>query len=316
METLANLESFVRSAEESSFSAAARRMAVTPAAISRNVAMLERNLGVKLFQRSTRKLTLTEAGERFFVQIGDKLDGLKAAIREVAADRLEPAGTLKISLPNTFGLDYILPLLPQFLARYPAVNAEWHFENRRVDLIGEGFDIAIGGGFDLGSGLIARPLAPAHIIAVASPTYMAGRLPPSVPGDLIAFDGIVMRSESSGRIRHWMMRDRDGQEMAALLREKIVLNDPGPMVGAALLGVGVALVAVPDVASHLMSGDLVRLVPQWFADAGTINLYYSSRNLQPLKVRAFVDFVLDHFRREQFAEQFSVSPQEPVCLPP
>src|SRR3981189_3284394 len=100
METLANLESFARSAEEGSFSAAARRMAVTPAAISRNVAMLERNLGIKLFQRSTRKLTLTEAGERFFAQISDKLDGLQAAIIDVAAERHEPAGTLKISLPN------------------------------------------------------------------------------------------------------------------------------------------------------------------------------------------------------------------------
>src|SRR5256886_14580301 len=119
VETLANLESFVRSAEASSFSVAARRLSLTPAAVSRNVAMLERNLGIRLFQRSTRKLTLTEAGERFLLAIRDNLDGLQAAIASVATDRGEPADGLKISMGMTFGVEYILPLLPEFLKRYP-----------------------------------------------------------------------------------------------------------------------------------------------------------------------------------------------------
>src|ERR1700741_4733211 len=114
METLANLESFVRSAEAGSFSAAARRLGLTPAAVSRNVAMLERNLGVRLFQRSTRKLTLTEAGERFLHAIRDNLEGLQAAIADIATDRGEPAGVLKVSMGLNFGVDYILPLLPAF----------------------------------------------------------------------------------------------------------------------------------------------------------------------------------------------------------
>src|SRR6185369_8677055 len=112
METLANLESFVRSAETGSFSAAARRLALTPAAVSRNVAMLERNLGVRLFQRSTRKLTLTEAGERFLAAVGGNLEALQAAIAMVATDQGEPAGVLKLSLPPTFGIAHVLPLLP------------------------------------------------------------------------------------------------------------------------------------------------------------------------------------------------------------
>src|SRR5258708_28408207 len=130
METLANLESFVRSAESGGFSIAARRLSLTPAAVSRNVAMLERNLGVRLFHRSTRKLTLTEAGERFLHAIRDNLEELQASIASVATDRGEPAGVLKVSLGLTFGVDYILPLLPKFLNRYPNVLPHRPFHPR------------------------------------------------------------------------------------------------------------------------------------------------------------------------------------------
>ena len=163
METLANLESFVRSAETGGFSAAARRLSLTPAAVSRNVAMLERNLGVRLFHRSTRKLTLTEAGERFLHAIRGNLEELQASIASVATDRGEPAGVLKVSMGLTFGIDYILPLLPEFLQRYPKVRPDWQFESRQVDLIAEGFDAAIGGGIELAPGVVVTHAgAPAH----------------------------------------------------------------------------------------------------------------------------------------------------------
>ena len=206
METLANLESFVRSADHGSFSEAARRLSLTPAAVSRNVAMLERNLGVRLFHRSTRKLTLTEAGEAFRAAIADNLAGLQAAIAGIATDSGEPTGALKVSMAPTFGLTHVLPLLPAFLARYPRIRPEWHFENRAVDLVAEGYDAAIGGGFDLSSGIVSRTLAPAHVIAVASPGYMKGRIPPNDPAGLAGFEGIVMRSLQNGRVRHWVMR--------------------------------------------------------------------------------------------------------------
>ena len=117
METLANLESFVKSAEAGGFSAAARRLSLTPAAVSRNVAMLERNLGIRLFQRSTRKLILTEAGERFLQAIQGSLEELQASIANTATDRGEPAGVLRVSLSLSFGVDYIVSLLPDFLKR-------------------------------------------------------------------------------------------------------------------------------------------------------------------------------------------------------
>ena len=297
METLANLESFVRSAETGSFSAAARLLALTPAAVSRNVAILERNLGVRLFQRSTRKLSLTEAGEGFLASIGGNLDALQAAIATVATERGEPAGVLKISLPPTFGIDHMLPLLPEFLARYPLIRPEWHFENRQVDLIAEGYDVAIGGGFELTPGVVARPLSSAEVLAVASPAYLAGRALPQHPADLADHHGIVMRGLRTGRLRQWQMHNETGEQASALLNPNIVLNDPMAMRTAALLGLGVTMLVLPDVSAQIERGELVRLLPDWQCDAGAISLYYPSRTLLPAKTRVFIDFVVEAFGR-------------------
>jgi DNA-binding transcriptional LysR family regulator len=307
METLANLESFLRSAECGSFSEAGRRLSLTPAAVSRNVATLERNLGVRLFHRSTRKLTLTEAGETFRSAIADNLDSLQASIAGISTGSEEPAGTLKVSLPPTFGTAHILPLLPGFLARYPRVRPEWHFENRQVDLVGEGYDAAIGGGFELSPGLVSRTLAPAHIVAVASPAYMTGRIPPTHPDELAALSGIVMRSLQTGRIRHWLMRDVSGREAQASLSQSIVLNNPAAMREAALLGLGVAMLATADILPALEDSSLLRLVPRWYCDAGAISIYHASRKLVPAKTRAFVDWVAEAFRKNRLAERFAGS---------
>src|ERR1700716_3090136 len=200
MQTLAKLESFVRSAESGSFSTAARRLALTPAAVSRNVAMLERNLGVRLFPRSTRKLTLTDAGERFLLAIKDNLEGLQQAISGMATDGGEPAVVLKVSMGLNFGADYILPLLPAVLARYPGIRPDWQFTTRQIDLIAEGYGAAIGGGIEWGTGVVSRALAPLHLIAVASPEYLKSRTPPTDPTGLPAHDGIAWGPCPPGRV--------------------------------------------------------------------------------------------------------------------
>lgn len=307
METLANLESFVRSAEHGSFSEAARRLGLTPAAVSRNVAVLERNLGVQLFRRTTRKLALTEAGEVFRASIGGSLETIQAAIERLATDGAEPAGTLRVSLSPTFGVEHVLPLLPGFLARYPRIRPEWHFENRAIDIVAEGYDAAIGGGFDLAPGVVARTLAPAHVIAVATPAYVAARAARVVtPGDLAGLDGIVMRSQRTGRVRHWTMRDSAGREAPAILAEAIVVDDPRAMREAALLGLGVTMLAVPDVLPALEAGTLVRVLPRWYADAGAISIYHASRAL-PAKTRAFADWVFDALKAQQLTRSFAAS---------
>ncbi|AHL35031.1 LysR family transcriptional regulator [Pseudomonas brassicacearum] len=308
MESLANLECFVRSAETGSFSAAARSLALTPAAVSRNVAMLERNLGVRLFQRSTRKLSLTETGEHFLASIGGNLNALQAAIGAVTTERGEPAGVLRVSLSPSFGIGQVLPLMPQWLARYPLIRPDWHFENRPVDLIAEGFDAAIGGGFALTPGVVSRTLAPAHLIAVASPAYLAERALPRQPEDLASLDNIVLRASRTGRVRQTVLRNAAGRECAVQLNESMIFNDPVAMREAALLGLGVALLVVPDAVPWLERGELVRLLPDWYVDLGVISLYYPSRTLMPAKTRAFIDFITEYFERKALARRFSAGP--------
>lgn len=307
MDSLSNLQSFIRSAELGGFSAAARHLGLTPAAVSRNVAALETTLGARLFQRSTRSLTLTEAGERLLLSVRDSLENLQTAMAEASSDSHQPSGVLKISMGPTFGIGYILPMLPEFLARHPLIRPEWMFENRAVDLVAEGYDAAIGGGFDLTPGTVSRTLAPAHLIAVASPGYLRGREAAIDPSGLVALDGIVMRSSRTGRITQRQMRNAEGLELPIALKQTLVVNDPAAMRAAALLGLGVAMIAKPDALPYLERGDLVRLLPRWWVDAGPISIYYANRTLLPSKTRVFVDFVAEVFQREKYAERFAAS---------
>jgi DNA-binding transcriptional LysR family regulator len=261
MEPLNHLESFVQSAESGSFSAAARRLGLTPAAVSKNVARLEARLGVRLFQRSTRRLTLTEGGERFLAQIGGPLATLQEAVAGLAKDDGQPAGTLKVSMGQAFGREHVLPMMGDFLARYPAILPDWHFDNQQVDLVGEGFDAAIGGGIELSPGVVARELSRIHVVAVASPAYMAGRALPAQPADLATLDALLRRSSPTGRLRSWTLQHAGGQQATVELpRPRAIFNDPEAIAHAALLGLGVAMLPMPFVERGLRSGELVRLL--------------------------------------------------------
>jgi DNA-binding transcriptional LysR family regulator len=315
METLSNLESFLRSAETGSFSAAARRLGLTPTAISRNVAMLERNLGARLFQRTTRKLSLTEAGEQLLANMGTSLDVLQSALSQVGTGASGPAGLLKISTPTAFGMQYLMPMLPAMRERYPRLRVEWHMGNRQVDIVAEGYDVTVGGGVGRGDGLVAVPLAPAQLIAVAAPSYMAGRECPGTPAQLAALEGIVVRGSNQGRIRQWTMRNAEGEQQEAELRESLIVNDAMGVTGAAILGLGVALLVVPDALPGLTAGTLVRVAPDWWVDAGNISMFYSARNLMPAKTRAFIDFVKEEFARSGYEERFQAQ-GAPGCSAP
>src|SRR6187402_1593210 len=207
MDTLNGIVCFIRSAESGSFAAAGRALGLTPAAVGKNVARLEASLGVRLFQRSTRRLSLTEAGEAFRLEVVDSLDSLQTAMSNATVAHASPVGRLRVSVGNAFGRDWIVPMLGTFLRANPRVQPDWHFENRAVDLIGDGFDVAIGGGFELQPGLISRRLAPAHRVLVASPAYLSTRGVPVTPADLAGRAGILLRSPQTGRIRNWMLTD-------------------------------------------------------------------------------------------------------------
>ena len=304
MEALNLLESFVQSAETGSFSAAARRLGLTPAAVSKNVARLERHLGLRLFHRSTRRLTLTTGGEQFFTQVSDPYSALRDAFAGAAQDAGKPAGVLKVSMALAFGREYLVPLLGEFLALYPGIVPDWHFENRPTDLIRDGFDAAIGGGIELTEGVVARELALTHVVAVASPAYMKGRPLPRHPSDLAAFDGIVRRSGATGRLRAWTLRNQVGEQAPASHRARLIFDDPEAMAHAAMHGLGIALLPMPHAAPRLESGALMRLLPGWYADNGPISLYYPSRTLLPPRTRVFIEFVVDAFRTKGLARRF------------
>lgn len=305
METLSSIESFVRSAELGSFSAAARRLSLTPGGVSKNVAKLEADLGVRLLHRSTRSLTLTEAGEQFLAQVSGGLDAIQSAIASTSTVAGQPAGTLKVGMAMAFGRDHILPLLGEFLQNYPAIKPDWRFDNRQVDLIGEGFDVAIGGGIDIAPGVVVRELAKVHLILVASPEYLASKFTPKTPTDLQQLDALIRYSQTTNRTTPWHLKTLAGDQVTVELSPRATLNDPEMLCNAAIAGLGVAHVPMPHALRHLQSGTLVRVLPEWYTEAGVISLYFAAKKLMPAKTRVFVDFIVDKFRAERYAEKWS-----------
>lgn len=305
METLSSIESFVRSAELGSFSAAARRLSLTPGGVSKNVAKLEVDLGVRLFHRSTRSLTLTEAGEQFLAQVSGGLDAIQSAIASTSTVAGQPAGILKVGMAMAFGRDHILPLLGEFLESYPAIKPDWRFDNRQVDLIGEGFDVAIGGGIDIAPGVVVRELAKVHLILVASPDYLLRKSTPKTPADLQQLDALIRYSQTTNRTTPWHLKTVTGEQVTVELPPRATLNDPEMLCNAAIAGLGIAHVPMPHALRHLQSGALVRVLPDWYTEAGVISLYFAAKKLMPAKTRVFVDFIVDKFRAERYAEKWS-----------
>jgi DNA-binding transcriptional LysR family regulator len=299
-----HLHAFVAAADESSFSAAARRLGVTPVAVSKSVARLESRLGVRLFHRSTRSLSLTEEGERLYRQVRMPWAEIGDALTELQQGAGKPAGTLKVSLAPTVGRRYFVPLLADFMQRYPDIVPDLHFDNRQVDLIAEGFDVAIGGGTELTEGLVARELAPVRIVPVASNAYLARHGVPAGPADLARHKGLLRRSIATGRLQPWILKSEAGGEVVATTRPVAVLDDPEALASAAACGLGIAMLPLPHALPLLESGELVRVLPGWHADTRPMSIYYSSRKLLPAKVRVFVDHIVGEAKQRQYAERF------------
>ena len=305
MESFGSIECFVRSAEGGSFAEAARHLSLTPAAVGKSVAKLEARLGVRLFQRSTRRLTLTEAGKRFLAEVSDSLITIQNAVANLASAEGRPVGTLKVSMGTVFGNRYVMPLLEEFVRRFPDISPDWHFDNRQVDLIGQGFDAAIGGGFELPQGVVARKLTPAHRVLVASADYLAQRPPVLAPEDLARCLGILIRSPQTGRVRSWQLTNREREQRPLVLKPRMTLSDSEAACCASAQGLGIALVSMPMAVPFLDSGAVVRVLPDWYVDDGNISLYYAEHKLLPGKTRAFVDFIIEQFVMKGLAQRFS-----------
>ncbi|AKM29814.1 LysR family transcriptional regulator [Pandoraea faecigallinarum] len=304
MEALHLIESFVLSARAGSFSAAARRLGITPAAVSKNVARLEAQLGLRLFHRSTRSLTLTAGGERFLLDVDGPFAALTDAFSRAAERENAPSGTLKVSMAHSFGRQYLLPMLGSFLSRYPDIVPDWRFDNRSVDVVGEGFDAAIGGGIELTQGVIARRLAPTYAVMCASAGYMAGRKMPTHPAELASLDAVMRRSGMSGRLRAWNLCNVAGERVNVEARTRMIFDDPEAMAHAVALGYGVALLPMPHAAPLLANGRIQRLLPGWFDEYGGVFIYYPNKKQLPLRTRVFVEHIAQSFEQQRLAARF------------
>jgi DNA-binding transcriptional LysR family regulator len=305
MESFGSIECFVRSAEGGSFAEAARHLSLTPAAVGKSVAKLEARLGVRLFQRSTRRLTLTEAGKLFLEEVSASLTTIQNAVANLASAEGRPVGTLKVSMGTVFGNRYVVPLLGEFMRRFPDISPDWHFDNRQVDLIGQGFDAAIGGGFELPQGVVARKLTPAHRVLVAAPGYLAQRPPVLVPEDLARCSGILIRSPQTGRVRSWQLTSREREHHPLVLKPGMTMSDSEAACCVSAQGLGIALVSMPMAVPFLRSGEVVRVLPNWYVDDGNISIYYAEHKLLPGKTRAFVDFIIEQFSETEMGRRFS-----------
>jgi DNA-binding transcriptional LysR family regulator len=291
---LGSLELFCVAAEQRGFTAAANAAGVTPAAVSRTVARLEERLGVRLFLRTTRQIRLSEAGQAYYEQCRQALNQLLEAEREVSGQQVTPGGLLRISAPTTYGHHRLLPLLPEFRARYPEIRVEVHVSNRNIDFAAEGYDLAVRVRAPTDSTLIARHLEDAELVLVAAPDYLRRHGEPQSLDDLRAHECIQFELPSSGRTIPWLFR-RDGQDIEMLTSGGYACSDD-VLAGVTLArhGAGIFQAYRFVVEEDLRQGRLVDVLKPFGGRSRPYNLLYPQLRFVPLRVRTFVDFLLSY----------------------
>ncbi|HSW03940.1 LysR family transcriptional regulator [Aquabacterium sp.] len=293
--------SFVQAANTGSFAAAARALGVSSAAVSKNVAGLEQALGVRLMNRTTRTLSLTAEGSAFLRQARIALDALDSAIDAVAVQRVEPRGRVRISTSAAFGRQQLMPALPSLLSRHPALSVEVDFDDRVVDLVRGGYDLAVRGGHIADSALVSRSICRMNLALVASPSYLAEHGVPVSPQDLDQHR-LIARRFLGGPVSPWNFRSNDDSittfepAHAAVL----TLSAPETLVQAACDGSGVAQVGVHHAWAHLQSGAL-KVVLHRQHDPGSYELVmqYPHRALMAPRVRVTLEHLLEAFARDE-----------------
>ncbi|PIF74555.1 DNA-binding transcriptional LysR family regulator [Variovorax sp. 54] len=288
MDSFSGLESFVRAADLQSFARAGRDLGISASAVGKNVARLEAQVAVRLFHRTTRQVRLTAEGAMFHERcrrILDELGDARAMLQDAVAT---PRGRLRVSLP-TIGYRFLLPILPAFKARYPEIELDLDFNDRLVDVVAEGVDVAIRSGELVDSQLVARRLGPFSFVLAASPAYLAQHGVPRVPADLARHSCLRYKFVTGGKIEDW-----DLPGLPPQLPPGLVCNNMEAMLGAAVAGLGIAY--MPDFLARdaLRRGELQRVLAPHLVRRGQFSaLWPSSRQLSP-KVRAFVDFASEH----------------------
>ena len=298
MDRLACLEAFVRVAESGTFSAAAIALRLPKSAVSRQVAALEEELGVRLINRTTRSLSLTEAGRGYLERASRILADIEDANRCVSQLQATPRGHLRISAPMSFGFLHLAPALTDFLIRYPEVSVDVVMNDRFVDVVEEGFDVAVRIGSLADSSLIARRLAPNRLALCASPAYLAQHGAPRTPEDLRGQSCLINSNIAASR--EWRFVGPGGEAIVVPVSSRASFNNGDAMRIAAARGLGFVRLPTFICGDDLRSGALVSVLADYVPQLSAIHAVYpQGRHLSPT-VRAFVDFLVARFGPEPY----------------
>ena len=301
MDRLAALEAFVKVAEVRSFSEAALRLQTSKSGVSRHISALEADLGARLFHRTTRTLTLTEAGRAYLERVKRILDDLAEADESVNALQAAPRGLLRINAPMSFGFLHLAPALPDFAALYPEITLDVAMNDRFVDLVDEGFDVAVRIAAMQDSSLIARRIAPIRLVACASPAYLAARGRPTIPKELTSH--ACLSNSNQPAAHEWKFDRADGTKIVVPVSGKVSMNNGDALRVAALGGLGITILPSFIVGRDLQDGRLIPVLDEFIAQPLALHAVYPhARHLSP-KVRAFVDFLAARFGPHPYWDQ-------------
>jgi DNA-binding transcriptional LysR family regulator len=287
---LSGFNAFVTVADKRSFIAAGRELGVTGSAISQAVSLLEERLGVRLLQRTTRSVGLTEAGEQLHASVKPALSQMRLAVESLNELREKPVGTLRLNVASSATSVLYEPLFIGFLREHPALKIELVLEDRLADIVASGFDAGVRLGEVLERDMIAVPISgPVRMIVVGSPSYFAKHPKPKHPRDLHAHDCIAYR-KATGEIYRWEFMEK-GKGFEIAVDPKILVNDLSLAVKLATDGVGLTFCFEENVQAQLASKKLVRVLDAFSPPFPGWYLYYSGRAHMPLKLRALVDYL-------------------------
>ncbi|MGN6705626.1 MAG: LysR family transcriptional regulator [Rhodanobacter sp.] len=293
MDKFQEMASFVAVVEAGSFVGAAETLGLSKAAVSRHVGELEQRLGTRLLHRTTRRLSLTDDGQLFYARAKEMLAAVDEAESEISSRSGEPSGRLRINAPLSFGVLQLAPLWPRFAQLYPKVSLDIDLSDRVVDLVEEGYDLAVRITNLPNSQLVSRQLATTRMICCASPSYLAQHGTPAHPDDL-AQQEVISYSYFAAR-DEWTFTAPDGSTVVVRTHARIHANNGDTCRAAALEHQGIILQPDFIVADDLRRGALVELLPSWRAMTLGIHAVYPSRKHLPIKTRRLVDFLVEAF---------------------
>ncbi|KAB7897185.1 LysR family transcriptional regulator [Rouxiella sp. S1S-2] len=287
---LANINVLAAIVHSGSFARAAQALSLSPSGVSRSVSRLEASIGIRLFDRTTRAVTLTDEGRRLYEEISPLLAGIGDAVSLASGASTAVHGRLRVNVDAYFSRRILAPHLSEFLDKYPGLSLDVMVLDQLGDIVGEGFDIAVRFGQPPSSSLIARRLLETKTVTVASPKYLKKHGVPQTPADLASHSCIQMRSSMTGLPLEWEYT-QEGKTAPAKITSRLLVNESETLLTACLAGAGIARMKAEGVRDLIAQGLLVELLPTWTGEKFTLYALYPSRHLPPAKVRAFIEFV-------------------------